>query len=237
MTRWDSRLERLLLSVSAPIALVSPDWEEAYLWVKDHIGFVSAQNLLEVQGDTLGIDAVREVEEFLSLVPGNSVKYALILGADNLTPEAQNAFLKTLEEPPRYARIFLFAQRWSTLLPTIRSRVVNVTLPPKTMEELGVSDYWQYLMCSGSKVLLGKILANKDWAKQVRAKHNLFDKDVDSYKLAAFFLDIMAQNGVRNFGALKDMLNMETALQANVNKEMVFDKMLMTGVSEDDVLS
>jgi len=54
----------------------------------------------------MGIDAVRTIEEFLAFVPGSGVKYVLVLGGDNLTPEAQNAFLKTLEEPPRYARCF-----------------------------------------------------------------------------------------------------------------------------------
>jgi len=78
-----------------------------------------------------GIDAVRTIEEFLAFVPGSGVKYVLVLGGDNLTPEAQNAFLKTLEEPPRYARVLLFCQRWSNLLPTVRSRVVNIPLPAK----------------------------------------------------------------------------------------------------------
>jgi len=58
------------------------------------IGRVSPQDLLEVQGETLGIDAVRTIEEFLAFVPGSGLKYVLVLGADNLTPEAQNAFFE-----------------------------------------------------------------------------------------------------------------------------------------------
>jgi len=61
-------------------------------------------------GRNAGIDAVRTIEEFLAFVPGSGVKYVLVLGGDNLTPEAQNAFLKTLEEPPRYARFCCFAR-------------------------------------------------------------------------------------------------------------------------------
>ncbi|WP_018962801.1 hypothetical protein [Coprothermobacter platensis] len=230
MSEWAARLEQLVGKISAPIAVVGPDWSDAYVWVKQRIGNVSPQNLLELQEETLGIDAVREAEEFLSFVPGAELKYLLVPGADNLTPEAQNAFLKTLEEPPIYARIFLFCQRWSSLLPTVRSRVVSVTLAPKSKEELGVTNHWEYLMCGGSKKLLQVLRENIDWAKDVKGKKVLFCKDLDSYKLAAFFLQLMNDNG-KKINLLNDMFEMENALQSNVNKEMVFDRMLMTGVT------
>lgn len=230
MSGWSSRLEQLVGKISAPIAVVGPDWSDAYAWVKERIGNVSPQNLLELQEESLGIDAVREAEEFLSFVPGAEVKYLLVSGADNLTPEAQNAFLKTLEEPPSYARIFLFCQRWSSLLPTVRSRVVSVTLAPKSKEELGVTNHWEYLMCGGSKKLLQVLRENTNWAKDVKAKKVLFCKDLDSYKLGAFFLQLMNNNG-KKMNLLNDMFEMENALQSNVNKEMVFDRMLMTGVT------
>ena len=214
--------------MSAPVALVGPDWQEAYEVIREKIGHVSPQDLLEIQGETLGIDAVRTIEEFLAFVPGSGVKYVLVLGGDNLTPEAQNAFLKTLEEPPRYARIFMFCQRWSNLLPTVRSRVVNVPLPAKTRTELQTKSAWEYLMSSGSKNALEHLRNNRDWALRVANGELLFSKDIDSYKLAAFYFLLMEQKAPLML--LKDMLDLEAALLYNVNTEMIFDRMLMTGV-------
>jgi len=218
----------LVTRMSAPVVLVGPDWQEAYEAVRRTIGRVSPQDLLEVQGETLGIDAVRTIEEFLAFVPGSGLKYVLVLGADNLTPEAQNAFLKTLEEPPRYARIFMFCQRWSNLLPTVRSRVVNVPLPAKTRAELQTKSSWEYLMSSGSKNVLEQLRNNYDWASQVLNGDLLFSKEMDSYKLAAFYLFLMECKA--SMMLLKDMLDLEVALMYNVNTEMIFDRMLMTGV-------
>jgi len=73
----------LVTRMSAPVALVGPDWQEAYEVIREKIGRVSPQDLLEIQGETLGIDAVRTIEEFLAFVPGSGVKYVLVLGGDN----------------------------------------------------------------------------------------------------------------------------------------------------------
>jgi len=64
----------LVTRMSAPVVLVGPDWQEAYEAVRRTIGRVSPQDLLEVQGETLGIDAVRTIESswLLFLVQGLS---------------------------------------------------------------------------------------------------------------------------------------------------------------------
>jgi hypothetical protein len=69
------------------------------------------------------IDAIREFENTLSLSaqPGR-LKIGLISSADCLGDDAQNAFLKTLEEPNRGTMLLLTTTRPRKLLPTIRSR-------------------------------------------------------------------------------------------------------------------
>ena len=55
----------------------------------------------------IGIAEIRDFERELSLTPRNSPAKAGVLTAiDRLTPEAQNALLKTLEEPPPNTYIF-----------------------------------------------------------------------------------------------------------------------------------
>ena len=71
-----------------------------------------------------GIDEVREIRRFIAL--GQSV---ILKDAHNLTDEAQNALLKTLEEPPENVHIVLLAQNIDFLLPTITSRCQIIELP------------------------------------------------------------------------------------------------------------
>ncbi|MDR0397216.1 MAG: DNA polymerase III subunit delta' [Oscillospiraceae bacterium] len=57
-------------------------------------------------------------------------KALIIQEADRMRPEAQNALLKTLEEPEAGCVFFLTADRRASLLPTVRSRCVWVPVPP-----------------------------------------------------------------------------------------------------------
>ena len=58
----------------------------------------------------------------LSALNRSAKKIGIILDADRLMPEAQNAFLKTLEEPPRNSYFILTSGRPRALLPTVISR-------------------------------------------------------------------------------------------------------------------
>ena len=78
---------------------------------------------------SIGIKDVRLLENFLSKKPyQNDKKIVLINQAHKLTIPAQNALLKTLEEPPANSQIFLLAPQDNQLLPTIISRCHIITL-------------------------------------------------------------------------------------------------------------
>lgn len=71
----------------------------------------------------LGVEAIRNVIEQASFAPTMAtMRFVIIDGADSMTVPAANAFLKTLEEPPRNTRFFLLAEAGGKVLPTIRSR-------------------------------------------------------------------------------------------------------------------
>ena len=78
------------------------------------------------------IEQIREVvERRASLRPYEGpTKVFVIRGADTMTPQAANAFLKTLEEPPGDTLFVLTAADQARLLPTIVSRCQTVTLRP-----------------------------------------------------------------------------------------------------------
>ncbi|MBQ9085736.1 MAG: hypothetical protein IJY47_00955 [Clostridia bacterium] len=72
---------------------------------------------------TIGVESVRFLREDVHVIPNDSDhKIYIIEDADRMTPQAQNALLLTLEEPPVYARFFLLCENAGILLETIRSR-------------------------------------------------------------------------------------------------------------------
>lgn len=78
---------------------------------------------------SIGVDSVRSVTSRLSIRPiASSCYVCLIRDAQTMTPEAQNAFLKTLEEPPGGTIIILETTQPDALLPTILSRCQLVNL-------------------------------------------------------------------------------------------------------------
>ena len=71
----------------------------------------------------IGIDDVKALIEESHVYPSAAdVRCMIIDGADRFTRPAANAFLKTLEEPPKRVRFFLLGEDRSKILPTIRSR-------------------------------------------------------------------------------------------------------------------
>ena len=73
------------------------------------------------------IEPIRELEHDLSLRPmEGGARFAIIAGTDGMRTEAQNALLKTLEEPPANSHLVLVGTRPQSLLPTIRSRCTDV---------------------------------------------------------------------------------------------------------------
>lgn len=60
----------------------------------------------------------------------SDVRMFVLVGAENMTAEAQNKILKTLEEPPRNVCILIGATTDNALLPTVKSRVKRLDVPP-----------------------------------------------------------------------------------------------------------
>ncbi len=90
----------------------------------------------------LGIEQARKIKEHFSLKPFQAKGRAVVLeDASNLTIEAQNALLKTLEEPPKEAFLILGASSDTKFLPTILSRCQIITFQPLKLEDKLEKDY------------------------------------------------------------------------------------------------
>jgi DNA polymerase-3 subunit delta' len=88
-------------------------------------------------GQFIKIGQVREITEQLGLNPLLARRRMVVLReSERMNPDAANAFLKTLEEPPADTLIVLCAEDTSRLLPTIVSRCVPVRFNPLPEEVL-----------------------------------------------------------------------------------------------------
>ena len=88
---------------------------------------------LAPKGRSIGVDDVRELMDYLSRLPYEGRWHvAIIERADKMTPSAQNALLKTLEEPPADTVFFLLTDTPGALLSTVKSRLRTVRVAPLT---------------------------------------------------------------------------------------------------------
>jgi len=78
------------------------------------------------------IEQIRDLEHALQMRASNGRrKVAIISDADRLQPQAANAFLKTLEEPPKDSLLLLLSALPEALPETILSRCIAISLEPQ----------------------------------------------------------------------------------------------------------
>ena len=95
-----------------------------------------------LEGDkvTIGVESIRKIKEDIVIAPNDlDIKVYIIEKADTMTVQAQNAFLLSLEEPPKYVMFFLLCESSGALLETIRSRAPILRL--ERLEEREVEEY------------------------------------------------------------------------------------------------
>ena len=85
----------------------------------------------------ISVDEVRSqiVRDTLIRPYGEGRKVYLVDEAEKMNPQAQNALLKTLEEPPSYVVILLLSDRREYFLETVLSRAVKLSLEDEAEEE------------------------------------------------------------------------------------------------------
>ncbi|MCL2820838.1 MAG: hypothetical protein FWD38_08455 [Oscillospiraceae bacterium] len=85
------------------------------------------------------VDQIRALKKDVYIVPNDSMQKAYIIkSADTMNTNAQNALLQILEEPPKHTAFILCTDNPAALLPTVRSRCVELRAHPgdiKTADE------------------------------------------------------------------------------------------------------
>ena len=76
-----------------------------------------------VKTNTIGIDGIRSIQKLLQEKPLEKYKICIISNIERLNIEAANAFLKSIEEPPKGIIFFFTCSKESKILPTLLSRI------------------------------------------------------------------------------------------------------------------
>lgn len=84
---------------------------------------------------TVGVELIRKARADVYIRPNEGRRKIYVFPrAMDMNPSAQNALLKVIEEPPAYAAFLLLTEEAQRLLPTIRSRCVDLQMAPLSRE-------------------------------------------------------------------------------------------------------
>ena len=131
--------------------------------------------------NTIGVDVIREqVVADVEIRPYSSpYKVYIIPDAEKMNQQAQNALLKTLEEPPEYVVIILLTTNSTAFLPTILSRSVMLNMKPASdelvrnylMEHVQIPDYEADICVAFAQGNIGKAvrLASSEYFSEIKA--------------------------------------------------------------------
>lgn len=145
--------------------------------------------------NSISVDDIRtQVNNTVDIKPYQGpYKVYIIPQADMMTPQAQNAILKTIEEPPSYAVFLLLTENAETLLPTINSRCVMLklrnikdTLIKKyLMENLEIPNYKADMCTAFAQGNMGRaiMLANSDHFNEIREEAVQLLKHINEMEL------------------------------------------------------
>ena len=100
------------------------------------------------EGDAaLPVALARTLRSQVMVLPNDGDRRVVIVRhAQHLNPQAQNALLKVLEEPPRYAFFILTSEQPGEILETIRSRCTRYQLAPPAADSAQQSDFLPLIM-------------------------------------------------------------------------------------------
>lgn len=144
---------------------------------------------------TISVDDIREqLNNDIVIKPYSSrYKVYIVADADMMSVQAQNALLKTIEEPPEYAVIMLLTENAEVLLPTIRSRCVMLKLrnikdqlvKKYLMEQMEIPDYKADICVAFAQGNMGKAiaLATSDYFNEIKEEAVHLLRDIDEMQV------------------------------------------------------
>lgn len=172
------------------------------------------------------IDQVKKIQNFLSYTPYyGGFKTILVENSDLMNLEAQNSFLKTLEEPRGKSIIFLSADKSDFLLPTVASRcqVLNFFEGPLQESKDDQQELLQLLTVL-KKNLAEKFQYAKDFDADGKSVQNILQLMERHFR--NLLLQDLENKSVRNTLKLLDNINKKLAF-TNINQKLALEVLLL----------
>ena len=207
-------------------------------------------------GNSIKIEQIRNMQLKVAEKPIVSTKKVYVIQeADTMTQEAQNALLKTLEEPPEYATIILIGNNENAFLNTIKSRCMIINFKPIDKEKIQQymeQNYQMYdlhsNMLDAFQGSIGKAIQLKDKKEQYEKveetiekldKKDIIDiismsediyKDKDEIANILEYIEIillkLAQKEVKYANCIRIVEDTKKRLSQNANYDMCIDNMI-----------
>ncbi len=187
-----------------------------------HSENISDPDLLIIEKDkerkSIGIASSREIKKFLQERPLNKrKKTVVVVAAELMTTEAQNALLKIMEEPPSYAEIFLLSKTENSLLETVISRCVKKRADVSERVGEGSSEINEIL-----EMTLGERL---DKAKEL----SVMEKEEIMDTLESWVMDLrLGESGQTSIERVEKIMDIKKSLEeTNVNQRLAIESLLL----------
>ncbi len=166
---------------------------------------------LDENTGALKIEAIRNVTHHLAMKPYEArYRVAIFQDFDHAQPRAQDALLKSLEEPPPYALLILLAHSAEPILPTITSRSQILHLRPVAAETIHRVLVEQYGADDEHAELLARLSGGRiGWAIQALDTPELLDERETALNLLE---DIIGMNRVGRFDVAQELSRDKLAL-------------------------
>ena len=176
--------------------------------------------VIGLEGKTeTSIDQIREMEHCASLKPFEGRNRVFIIDdADQLSQEAANCLLKTLEEPPPFVHIMLLSANERAVLPTIRSRCQTIRLRPLATAAVERTLIERFKVAPEQAGILAKLSSGRiGWAIEASSNENALKERAEAlHTLTAtvsadrverlFFATMLASQSAKNRAALHKTL-------------------------------
>ncbi|KPU27508.1 DNA polymerase III delta prime subunit [Caloranaerobacter sp. TR13] len=176
-------------------------------------------DIINPEGNSIKREQIEKLLHSIRMLPYEGMRRVYVIeDAYKMTAEAQNSFLKTLEEPPEYAVIILITDKSRSLLPTIVSRcqgikfsyVENEKIEKLLVDKYGCSKEEASFIASFSNGIVGKavkLIQSEEFRKLRDDIIFAIDDIIYSDKFRIFSL---SQTFVENKDNIEDILDLLT---------------------------
>lgn len=189
---------------------------------KNNIQDKSPDYIFITPENSIGIEKIREINTIINLKPYQSPKKIVVVqDAQKMTVEAQNSFLKTLEEPPENTIIILIVENPDQLLPTIQSRCKIIIEKNNGINKKNLSNFDNNFINIFEELKTMPLGLRFKKASEIATNRNTAKDWVKNAMIA------LHQDVIKNSDAITKLQEALAKLEANVTPRLVIENLFI----------